>query len=170
LRLAYGILNATGTPAALGLIIIFQLDDQAHLTAAKECAMLVLTRKHKETIKIGDSITITILRVQGQAVRVGIEAPHDVRVVRGELASKPQGVTELTCEVSPEHLSSDAAEPTLNADHEPQVLQFRFSPTPPTTTAGSRNASRAAARGSGPLAALMTTLHTPGCIAEPASK
>jgi carbon storage regulator CsrA len=50
--------------------------------------MLVLTRKTQEKIQIGDSITITILRVQGQAVRIGIEAPGEVRVLRGELAAK----------------------------------------------------------------------------------
>jgi carbon storage regulator CsrA len=47
--------------------------------------MLVLTRKFQQQIKIGDQITVTILRVKGQTVRVGIEAPRDVRVVRGEL-------------------------------------------------------------------------------------
>jgi carbon storage regulator CsrA len=47
--------------------------------------MLVLTRKLQQQIKIGEQVTITILRVKGQTVRVGIEAPRDVRVVRGEL-------------------------------------------------------------------------------------
>ena len=50
--------------------------------------MLVLTRKHQERIQIGSSITITIVRIQGNAVRVGIEAPRDVRVVRGEVAQR----------------------------------------------------------------------------------
>ena len=47
--------------------------------------MLVLTRKTREQIRIGDSITVTILRLKGHAVRVGIEAPHEMRVLRGEL-------------------------------------------------------------------------------------
>jgi carbon storage regulator CsrA len=47
--------------------------------------MLVLTRKSQEKIQIGENITITILRVKGQAVRVGIDAPRDVRVIRSEL-------------------------------------------------------------------------------------
>ena len=50
--------------------------------------MLVLTRKPQETIRIGDHITISILRVKGRAVRVGIEAPDNVRVVRGELTAQ----------------------------------------------------------------------------------
>lgn len=47
--------------------------------------MLVLTRKSQEKIQIGENITVTILRVKGQAVRVGIDAPRDVRVIRTEL-------------------------------------------------------------------------------------
>jgi carbon storage regulator CsrA len=47
--------------------------------------MLVLTRKYQEKIRIGDNITITVLRTKGKAVRLGIEAPNDVPVIRGEL-------------------------------------------------------------------------------------
>jgi len=50
--------------------------------------MLVLTRKMQERIQIGSNITITILRVKGNSVRVGIDAPREVRVVRGELTIK----------------------------------------------------------------------------------
>ncbi len=47
--------------------------------------MLVLTRKTREQIQIGENVVITILKVKGQTVRVGIEAPRDVRVLRSEL-------------------------------------------------------------------------------------
>ena len=47
--------------------------------------MLVLTRKMHEQIMIGQDITVTIVRVRGNTVRIGIEAPRQVRVVRGEL-------------------------------------------------------------------------------------
>jgi carbon storage regulator CsrA len=47
--------------------------------------MLVLTRKTTEKLQIGDNIVITILRVKGQQVRVGIDAPRDVRVIRSEI-------------------------------------------------------------------------------------
>ncbi|REK12411.1 MAG: carbon storage regulator [Planctomycetota bacterium] len=50
--------------------------------------MLVLTRKAKQQIQIGPNITVTILQIKGQAVRVGIEAPKDVTVLRTELAEK----------------------------------------------------------------------------------
>jgi carbon storage regulator CsrA len=49
--------------------------------------MLVLTRKLDEAIRIGGDIKITILRVKGNTVRIGIEAPREVRVVRDELDS-----------------------------------------------------------------------------------
>jgi carbon storage regulator CsrA len=48
--------------------------------------MLVLTRKYQEKIRIGNNITITVLRTKGKAVRLGIEAPTDVPVIRGELS------------------------------------------------------------------------------------
>lgn len=47
--------------------------------------MLVLTRKTQERIVIGEDIVLTIVRVQGQSVRIGIEAPRDVHIRRGEL-------------------------------------------------------------------------------------
>jgi carbon storage regulator CsrA len=50
--------------------------------------MLVLTRKPKQQIQIGPHITITILQIKGQSVRVGIEAPHDVCVLRTEVAKR----------------------------------------------------------------------------------
>jgi carbon storage regulator len=46
---------------------------------------LVLSRKVRETIRIGDDITITIVKVCGNNVRVSIEAPREVSIWRGEL-------------------------------------------------------------------------------------
>jgi carbon storage regulator CsrA len=50
--------------------------------------MLVLTRKAKQQVQIGPDVTITILQIKGQAVRVGIEAPKDVCVLRTEVANR----------------------------------------------------------------------------------
>lgn len=47
--------------------------------------MLALTRKIGERIVIGDSITVTVVDVKGDSVRIGIEAPKEVRILRGEL-------------------------------------------------------------------------------------
>ncbi len=48
--------------------------------------MLVLSRKKSEKIKLGDSIEITVVRVSGNKVRIGIRAPTDVSVLRQELS------------------------------------------------------------------------------------
>ncbi len=50
--------------------------------------MLVLTRKINESIRIGDDITIKVLEIRGSQVRLGIEAPEDVKVYREELYQK----------------------------------------------------------------------------------
>lgn len=47
--------------------------------------MLILTRKKNETIFIGDGVSITVLRVSGSKVRLGISAPKELRVMRIEL-------------------------------------------------------------------------------------
>jgi carbon storage regulator len=47
--------------------------------------MLVLSRRETERIKLGDSIVVTVVKVAGDRVRLGIEAPSDVLVLRGEL-------------------------------------------------------------------------------------
>ena len=47
--------------------------------------MLVLSRKEGERIRIADDIVITINRVSGKRVTVGIDAPREIPVVRGEL-------------------------------------------------------------------------------------
>jgi carbon storage regulator len=50
--------------------------------------MLVLSRKLGEKLVIGDNISVVISRVAGNRVTLGIEAPPDIRIVRGELRSK----------------------------------------------------------------------------------
>jgi len=47
--------------------------------------MLVLSRKESERIRLGDSIVLTVVRVSGDKVRLGIEAPADLIVLREEL-------------------------------------------------------------------------------------
>ncbi len=50
--------------------------------------MLVLTRKVSETLVIDDNIFIHITQVKGQQVRVGIDAPSNVKIMRAELLNK----------------------------------------------------------------------------------
>ena len=47
--------------------------------------MLVLTRKSKQSIMIGDNIEIIVLKIERDQVRIGIAAPHDVPVHRKEI-------------------------------------------------------------------------------------
>lgn len=48
--------------------------------------MLVLSRKLNDKITIGDNIEVTVVRLEGNRVSIGISAPRDVRILRGELA------------------------------------------------------------------------------------
>jgi carbon storage regulator len=50
--------------------------------------MLVLSRKIGERILIGDKISVTVVRISGGGVRIGIEAPPEMAVIREELAEE----------------------------------------------------------------------------------
>ena len=52
--------------------------------------MLVLSRKVGERILIGDKIAVTIVRVAQGSVRIGIEAPGEMQIVREELKNQPR--------------------------------------------------------------------------------
>ncbi len=52
--------------------------------------MLVLSRKLGERILIGDQIAITVVRVSQGTVRIGVEAPEDLTIVREEIRDEPK--------------------------------------------------------------------------------
>ncbi len=52
--------------------------------------MLILTRRVGETLMIGDDVTVTVLGVKGNQVRVGVNAPRDVAVHREEIYERIQ--------------------------------------------------------------------------------
>jgi carbon storage regulator len=56
--------------------------------------MLVLTRKLGEIIRVGESVTVRVLEVKGHQVRLGIDAPADVRIYREEVYRAIQKETE----------------------------------------------------------------------------
>jgi carbon storage regulator CsrA len=57
--------------------------------------MLVLTRKPQQSVRIGNNIIVNIVRVRGNTVQIGIEAPKDVNILRSELADKPKKLDDL---------------------------------------------------------------------------
>jgi len=70
--------------------------------------MLVLTRKPGEKVVIGDCIVVSVVEVKGIRVRVGIEAPDDVRILRAEIASpQKQWPPISTLEVGTDHRLAD---------------------------------------------------------------
>lgn len=56
--------------------------------------MLVLSRKIGERILIGDDVTVTIVRVSQGTVRIGVEAPKGVPIVREEIKHQRQGAAD----------------------------------------------------------------------------
>lgn len=60
--------------------------------------MLVLTRKESERIRIGDEIIVTVVRIAGGGVRLGVEAPPDVRVLRSEIEDRDKRPEGSRCE------------------------------------------------------------------------
>lgn len=86
--------------------------------------MLVLTRKPTQQLRIGDDIVITVVKVRGNTIRLGIEAPKDVRVIRAEIEAKdrlgadaPSGNVKLLTIVS----SSDS-DASSAAGNEPKAV------------------------------------------------
>ena len=61
----------------------------------RETPMLVLSRKLGEKIVIGDNIVITVVKIDRNQIRIGIEAPHEVPVYREEIAPQRTGKGSL---------------------------------------------------------------------------
>jgi carbon storage regulator len=55
------------------------------LFSRRETIVLVLSRKQNEKVTIGDDVEVTVLAVRGGVVKLGIKAPPNVRILRGEL-------------------------------------------------------------------------------------
>ncbi len=81
--------------------------------------MLVLSRKEAQRIRLGDSIVITVVRLSGDKVRLGIQAPKEMLVLRDELepleaATRPAGATcvsnstDAACTDECKHLARSA--------------------------------------------------------------
>lgn len=62
--------------------------------------MLVLTRKRDEVIQIGDNIVIKILKTGKGAIKIGVDAPENIRVIRGELIEEQTQSDAIDCGAS----------------------------------------------------------------------
>ena len=71
--------------------------------------MLVLSRKESQRIRLGDSIVLTIVKVSGDKVRVGIQAPDDVLVLRDELDTWDEETRAAKAQQEPVTKVSEAA-------------------------------------------------------------
>lgn len=69
--------------------------------------MLILTRRVGETLMIGDAVTVTVLGVKGNQVRIGINAPKDVAVHREEIFQRIHKEGSLAAQTA----SADGSEP-----------------------------------------------------------
>jgi len=123
--------------------------------------MLVLTRKLRESIKIGSDVTITVLRVKGQTVRIGIEAPRDKRVIRGELPQFMEAEIDLSDGGEKEPRHKHESQLGKNATERPRVPE-----APAVEVADPYSSSRAVvadepAPASGPLFRLLHSRTSP---------
>ena len=60
--------------------------------------MLVLSRKVGEKLVIGDNIVVEVVRIQGNRITLGVVAPRDVKILRGELNSHQSTLADLEFE------------------------------------------------------------------------
>lgn len=72
--------------------------------------MLVLSRRVGEAIVVGDDVTVTVLEVRGDIVRIGIDAPRSVAVHRAELLAQVQSSNQEAASPSESAVESLAQE------------------------------------------------------------
>lgn len=63
--------------------------------------MLIMSRKQGQSVRVSEGIRITVVRIDNQTVRIGIEAPGDVPVARGELMADQSGEPLAALNVKP---------------------------------------------------------------------
>lgn len=68
--------------------------------------MLVLTRKAGQTIRIGDDMELVVVEVRGDQVRLGIRAPRNVSIVRGEILDEIRRENQAAAEAVAEELDA----------------------------------------------------------------
>jgi carbon storage regulator len=80
--------------------------------------MLVLTRKPEQSLLLGDTITVTVLAIEGDRVKLGIKAPRDIAVLREEIHAQLHAANKAAAQVAPAQVRNIA-----------EVLRRRSTPT-----------------------------------------
>ncbi|KAA5535678.1 carbon storage regulator [Roseiconus nitratireducens] len=99
--------------------------------------MLVLSRKVDEKIMIGDDISLTVVRIDANRVRIGVSAPRDVRILRGELAG--QEIVEGEFELSDREFAFAHPQPVHESAARPDRDDTDEGPAEPTAEAPLQN-------------------------------
>ena len=68
--------------------------------------MLVLSRKPGERVLIGENVSVTIVRIGPNSVRLGIDAPRDLNIVREELLEEPTEIVKAVPVTEPAELTN----------------------------------------------------------------
>ncbi|MEO8272126.1 MAG: carbon storage regulator [Aureliella sp.] len=76
--------------------------------------MLVLSRKLNQTVHIGDNISVSVVRIKGNVIQLGIEAPRNVHVVRSELIERDAKLAEQQIKLNAE--MGEAVQPPISGD------------------------------------------------------
>ncbi len=91
--------------------------------------MLVLSRKLNQSIHIGHNISVSIVRIKGNVVQLGIEAPREIHVLRSELierdaqsAAGAGGEVSVESEVESERSTTSGQTPGVDADSGSKLL------------------------------------------------